>query len=43
MYAVDVVWTSLEDEMYSFTSCIVVGAFGLKSAIEYQKKQCNSL
>ena len=35
MYAVDVVWTSLEDEMYSFTSYIVIGAFGLKRATEY--------
>ena len=35
MYVVDVVWTSLEDEMYSFTLYIVIGAFGLKSAIEY--------
>ena len=36
MYVVDVVRTFLEDEMYSFTSYIVIGAFGLKSATEYQ-------
>ena len=30
MYVVDIVRTFLEDEMYSFTSYIVIGAFGLK-------------
>lgn len=35
MYAVDVGWTSLEDEMYSLTLYIVIGAFDLKRATEY--------
>ena len=35
MYVVAVLWTSLEDEMYSFTSYFVIEAFGLKSATEY--------